>query len=146
MTYDRYQVLASMEGTRSRKNLITCYIFLGISVLFYLIFFFWQKELPMFGVAFLCDLAAAVYIVRAIKTMFPYWQVSLANAFLDKQDKDTYYRLCASLEFPAKKCTYNQKTRALFEKALDKRTTVPGLTKEDLALLPDILERWAEYK
>lgn len=50
-----------------RKNLTTAYIFLLISVVFYLLFFLNAQELPVIGAAFLCDAAALIYIVRAVK-------------------------------------------------------------------------------
>ncbi|MBQ9197085.1 MAG: hypothetical protein IJ157_07555 [Clostridia bacterium] len=56
-----------MQGKGSfRKNLTTAYVFILISVVFFLLFFFSTKELPVIACAFLCDAAAVVYLLRAV--------------------------------------------------------------------------------
>ena len=49
-----------------RKNLTTAYVFIIISVIFFLLFFFNTQEWPVIACAFLCDAAAIVYLFRAI--------------------------------------------------------------------------------
>lgn len=49
-----------------RKNLTTAYVFIIISAVFFLLFFFSAKELPVITCAFLCDAAAVVYLLRAV--------------------------------------------------------------------------------
>lgn len=49
-----------------RKNLTTAYVFIIISAIFFLLFFFNTQEWPVIACAFLCDAAAIVYLFRAI--------------------------------------------------------------------------------
>ena len=49
-----------------RKNLVTAYVFILISAVFFLLFFFNAQEWPVIACAFLCDAAGIVYLVRAM--------------------------------------------------------------------------------
>lgn len=56
-----------MKGPASfRKNLVTAYVFIIISAIFFLLFFFNTQEWPVIACAFLCDAAAIVYLFKAI--------------------------------------------------------------------------------
>ena len=54
---------------KRKKYLATTYLFLILSVVFYVLFFLEpaQERLPVIGCAFLCDLGAGVYLIRSLK-------------------------------------------------------------------------------
>lgn len=78
MKYSDYQVIVKREYDKNRKNIFTCYFFILLSLVFFSIFFFGVRELPIVGAAFLLDFAAAVYAIRAFKGMHPYWEMQYA--------------------------------------------------------------------
>ncbi len=64
-----------------RKNLTTAYVFIIISAIFFLLFFFNTQEWPVIACAFLCDAAAIVYLFRAINA----YKKENTNPPVDKQ-------------------------------------------------------------
>ncbi len=78
MKYSDYQVVVKKEYEKNRKNIGTCYFFIILSLVFFLIFFFSVRELTIAGAAFLLDFAAGVYAFRAFKGMHPYWEMQYA--------------------------------------------------------------------
>ncbi len=78
MKYSDYQVIVKKEYDKNRKNIFTCYFFILLSVVLFMVFFFSVRELPIVGAAFLLDFAAAVYAVRAFKGLHPYWEMQYA--------------------------------------------------------------------
>lgn len=78
MKYSDYRVIVKREYDKNRKNIGTCYFFILLSLVFFLIFFFGVRELPIVGAGFLLDFAAAVYAIRAFKGLHPYWEMQYA--------------------------------------------------------------------
>ena len=78
---EKFNPFQSNGKASFRKNLTTAYVFLAISAIFFLLFFFNTQEWPVIACAFLCDAAAIVYLVRAIGTY------KGKNADKDEEDK-----------------------------------------------------------
>lgn len=146
MNYDKYKELASMENSNIKKNTFTAYFFLAISAVFYAVFFGYDQQFPYFGVAILADLAALVYIFRAIRWMFPFRQSAAVSEFLKKPSKHSYYQMCAALEQPGKSCVYPKGFQKSLETAEKVASQCAQLTAADQAMLSDIKKRYVSFK
>lgn len=143
MNYSDYKKMIEKEYGRNRKNIFTCYFFLAISVVFFGIFFFQVRELAVVGAAFLLDLAAAVYALRAFQGVHPYWEMQLALKAKAEPCERTVCRFAAGVEYALEHQLPAFRGRALeiFEETfriLEKSSTV---SRADLTRLEEVLKR-----
>lgn len=141
MKYSDYQVIVKREYEKNRKNIGTCYFFILLSLVFFLIFFFSVRELPIVGAAFLLDFAAAVYAVRAFKGLHPYWEMQYA---LKAKAEPTEANVCcftAALELAEEKGLPAFKGRApeIFAETWKLLKKSKGISASDMDRLETVL-------
>ena len=141
MKYSDYQVIVKREYEKNRKNIGTCYFFILLSLVFFLIFFFSVRELPIVGAAFLLDFAAAVYAVRAFKGLHPYWEMQYA---LKVKAEPTEANVCcftAALELAEEKGLPAFKGRApeIFAETWKLLKKSKGISASDMDRLETVL-------
>lgn len=113
MKYSDYQVMMKKEYERNRRNIGTCYFFLLLSFLLFLLFFLYIHELTVAGTAFLLDFAAAVYAFRAFKGQHPYWEMQLAIKAKLEPGEMTVLCFTAGVEYALEQSLPAFKGRAL---------------------------------
>lgn len=143
MNYSDYKKMIEKEYGRNRKNIFTCYFFLVISVVFFGIFFFQVRELAVVGAAFLLDLAAAVYALRAFQGVHPYWEMQLALKAKKDPCEVTVRRFAAGVEYALERQLPAFRGRALeiFEETYRTLENSDAVSQADLARLEDVLKR-----
>ena len=110
--------LEDRQLAQGRRNMATAYVFLLLSAVFFILFFFKVKELPLAGCAFLCDAAAVVYLRRAVSAVYPFRQAALAARCAAQPSQQTVLALCACLERAGKRVRYGKGPKERFEEAL----------------------------
>lgn len=143
MTYEDYRKQAERDSAKGFRYMITVYLFLGISALFFVLLFTAAPRLEVAGCAILCDAAALVYLLRAMKHISPISQTRLARACAAAPSESRLYELAAALEVPRKAVTYTDGTKALFCRAFDASKGTCGISREQVELLADVLNRRA---
>lgn len=143
MKYSDYQVMMEKEYEKNRKNIFTCYFFLLLSAVFFGMFFLSIRELVVAGVAFLLDFAAAVYAIRALKGLHPYWEMQLALKAKQEPTEMTVCCFTAGVEYALEHKLPAFKGRApeIFEEALLKIRESGSISQTDLERLEEVLKR-----
>ncbi|MBR1407446.1 MAG: hypothetical protein IJ573_00935 [Clostridia bacterium] len=116
--YKQAKALEDRQLSQGKRNMATAYAFLILSAVFFFIFFFKVKELPLAGCAFLCDAAAVIYLRRAAIAVYPFRQASLAAKCAAQPTQQTVLALCACLERAGKNVRYGKGPRERFGEAL----------------------------
>ena len=143
MEYSDYKKMIAKEYERNRKNIFTCYFFLILSAVFFIIFFVNVHELPVLGTAFLLDLAAAVYALRAFKGMHPYWEMQLALKAKQELSGEAVRRFTAGVEYALEQKLPAFKGRApeIFEETFQAVKKSGAVLQADIKRLEDVLRR-----
>ncbi len=116
--YKQAKALEDRQISQGKRNMATAYAFLILSAVFFFIFFFRVKELPLAGCAFLCDAAAVIYLRKAASAVYPFRQASLAARCAAQPSQETVLALCACLERAGKTVRYGKGPKERFEEAL----------------------------
>lgn len=143
MKYSDYKVMIAREYERNRKNLFTCYFFLILSAVFFILFFFHVHELPVMGTAFLMDLAAAAYAMKAFKTMHPYWEMQLAIKARQEPSAEAVRRFTAGVEYALEHqlSAFQGRAPEIFAETLEAIRENGDILPEDRKRLEDVLRR-----
>ena len=143
MKYSDYRVMIAKEYERNQKNTFTCYFFLILSAVLFAVFFLSVRELPVVGTAFLTDLAAAVYALRAFKSIHPYWEMQLALKAKQELTDDAVCRFAAGVEYALEHDFPAFKGRApeIFEETLQAVRKSETVSREAVERLGEILKR-----
>lgn len=143
MNYSDYKAMIKKEYERRQKYIVTCYLFLILSIVFFAIFFFKDRQLPIAGAAFLLDLAAAVYALKAFKSIHPYWEMQLALKAKQELSEAAVCRFTAGVEYALEHKLSAFKGRALeiFEETLRAVQTSEAISQTGQKRLKEVLER-----
>lgn len=148
MKYSDYQVMMKKEYERNRRNIGTCYFFLLLSFLLFLLFFLYIHELTVAGTAFLLDFAAAVYAFRAFKGQHPYWEMQLAIKAKQEPGEMTVLCFTASVEYALEHNLPAFKDRApeLFKETFHALEKSGKITPSDMERLEMVLNKAGIWK
>ena len=143
MKYSDYKVMIAKEYERNQKNIFTCYFFLILSAVLFAVFFLSVRELPVAGAAFLMDLEAAVYALRAFKSIHPYWEMQLALNAKQELTEDAVCRFIAGVEYALEHKLPAFKGRApeIFEETLQEVRKSGTVSREAVERLEEMLKR-----
>ncbi len=119
MKYSDYKIIVEKEYRINRKNLPTTYVFLIMALFFYLTFFFYIQESMILVAAFFLNIVSAIYLIRSIKSMHPYWEIRIALDAKRKDDDISVYKFAAVIDYVVehKFSPFKEKSKKIFEES-----------------------------